>query len=151
MEDSKLFVKIGHSCQNLFHDDPNLVLFIQFLSRFDLSLYKLCKTHIHLFKHDKKFTVFIFYAFSFHYEWAVLSWTHLIDFTKSLQYLNFSLVKSLFLISKFIFKVFYSANLPRLYMFTFIYISETATTNQFFTFIFIINNQFRFLRRNSSI
>lgn len=121
------------------------------MSRFDFSFNKLCKTHVHLFKDDKKFTVFIFYTFSFHYEWAVLTWTHLINFTKPLQYLNFSLVKRLFLIGKFIFKVFYSNNLPSFNMFTFINISETATSNQFFTLIFIINNQFRFLRRSCSI
>ena len=121
------------------------------MSRFDLSLYKLCKTHVHLFKDDKKFTVFIFYALSFHYKWAVLSWTHFINFAKPLQYLNFSLIKGFFLVGKFIFKVFYCTYLPSLYMFTLINISETATTNQFFTFIFIINNQFWFFRRSSSI
>ena len=138
--------------KNLFHYYFYFKIFIQFICSF-LSLFsdELSKSHIHFFKNNIQFSIFIFNFLCPHYIRRVLNNMFLLlklinwyNFTimivKLLQNLNFSLLKSNFFGIEFVFKLFDCKKLSSFSFNAFENLPKTTLTNAISKFIFIPYN-----------
>ena len=139
MKNTQLLVKILHALNDLFHEHLDLPTLVQ-LHEALLALFldELGQAHVHLLEHNEKFPIFKLNPLSLHDVGAMTAF--FIQLSKSLENLDLSLVKCLFLVLELIFKLLNCIDLARLDVPTPVDMPKRTTSDQVKLFILIPDN-----------